>query len=168
MKRTLGAAAAGALIPLLLPGVVLAGANFGAMGAPGIAARIMDLLANEQYDEVLKIAAEIVDREPLEPDGYFIRATALDSRTLDFEDDLDLSAWEAACDSVIAACAAVQSDPTRRAVGHFYLGTITGYRAYHHLRSGNTLKGYLDGAAAARHLGKKFTAKNAPQEQLFK
>ena len=115
-----------------------------------LACRTIGLIVREDYDEALKLGDSLLHSDPALPDGYFIRAAVLNTRGIDFEDDLDLTAAEANFDSVQSICSRLISAGLDSPWVHYYRGTILGYRSYWAFRNGQYLKGYLIGVDAAR------------------
>ena len=115
-----------------------------------LALRVIDLIASERYDDVLAIADSILALDPDSPPGYFIRATTLNGRSIDYEDDLDQATLDEACRKVQDICEAMLT-MSNRAYLHFYLGTILGYRSFQNYRQGDWLSAYFQGVRAAGH-----------------
>ena len=115
-----------------------------------LAARSVNLIARQEYDAALEWCDSLLQTYPELPDGYFIRATILYSRGIDFEDEVDAPAAAAANDSVQAICSRSLNAGAAAPWLYYYRGTVLGYESYEHFRQGRYLKGYLVGVEAAR------------------
>ncbi len=112
---------------------------------------MIDLVASERYDEALAIADSLSTNYPDSPEGYFIRATALNGRSIDYEDELDNEALAEACQQVQTICEGLLEKGDAAHL-RFYLGTILGYRSFQSYRSGDWVNAYMQGVRAAKHL----------------
>jgi len=110
----------------------------------------ISLIASQRYDMALALADSMIQSNPEAPTGYFIKATILDARGIDYEDDLDLTQWNQACDDAELGCRRRISAGAESADIRFILGTIYGYRSYHDFRSGNTVHAFKEGLDAVR------------------
>ena len=103
-----------------------------------LALRVISLITAERYEEALSISDSLIDTHPQAPGGWFLRASVLSSRSIDFEDELDDPAFHLACDSVRSICSRLIENGEDSAWVRFYLGSTLGYLSFKAMKNGRT------------------------------
>ncbi|NQT34940.1 tetratricopeptide repeat protein [bacterium] len=105
-----------------------------------LALRVVSLITAERYEDALSISDSLIDSRPHAPEGWFLRASVLSSRSIDFEDELDDPAFNLACDSVRSICNCLIDNGEDSAWVRFYLGSTMGYLSFKAMKNGRTLE----------------------------
>jgi len=116
---------------------------------PVLAVRFTDIIANERYEDALNIADSVLLIDPHRPEGWFLRASVFNARSIDFEDDVDLEDLSEACDSVKSISEKMILDGDDSAQLKFFLGSILGYQSFMAFRTGELLKAISTGRKMA-------------------
>lgn len=114
--------------------------------------RFVDLISREDYEGAIKIADSLIQHDPEPLGGYFLKLTALNNRSIDFEDDEDIPALLAIADSVKNISERRISSGDKSALIRFYRGSVEGFLMVHDLRLQNFIDAILHGQRAADYL----------------
>ncbi len=132
------------IIPLitLLSGFIsyIYAAPFSAGLDSALAVRVISLITAERYEDALSISDSLIDSRPHAPGGWFLRASVLSSRSIDFEDELDDPELYRACDSVKSICSRLIENGDDSAWIRYYLGSTMGYLSFKAMKSGRTME----------------------------
>ncbi len=116
--------------------------------------QFVDLVSREDYEGALQLADSLIKSDPEDLGGYFLRLTALNNRSIDYEDVEDLPALEIVADSVEAMADRRIAGGDGSALVRFYRGSVEGFRMVHELRTHSYLEAILHGRRAADWLEK--------------
>ena len=111
---------------------------------------VIDLIAREEYDRSLQIADSQIFSHPDQPAGYLLKATILNSRAVDFEDNLDDEACEEACNKVVELTDYYIEGGDNSPIWKYYAAMAWSYRMYRHSRNGNWIKALNYGINAGK------------------
>lgn len=109
------------------------------------ALQVVKYLSNADYDSALSLSDSLIVLDQSSPQGWFLRATTLNSRTIDFEDDLDLKELEIAIDSVVTICSRNLDGSRESAPLYFYSGSATGFKSLEAYRCGISIEAVREG-----------------------
>ena len=91
---------------------------------------VVHLITSQEYETALGLADSILNDGNHAMQGWFLRATILNSRATDFEDEIDDESLLEACDSVSAICRQLIAGGDNSAIVRFYMGSVTGYLSF--------------------------------------
>lgn len=132
------------IIPLitLLSGLIsyICAAPFSAGLDSAFALRVISLITTERYEDALSISDSLLDSNPHAPEGWFLRASVLSSRSIDFEDELDDPELYRACDSVKSICSHLIENGEDSAWIRYYLGSTMGYLSFKAMKNDRTME----------------------------
>lgn len=115
---------------------------------------IVDKIVNQNYDEAIILADSVMAADEALPHGWFLIATTLNARMIDFEDEVDLPDWKAACDSVESRCMDLLSQNKFEANANFYIATVNSFRSYRYAQAGYLIDAYKEAVKG----GKRFSS----------
>ena len=110
-----------------------------AVSAPDslISSRISSLIANEQYDMALRVADSVSASTSESPFGQVLNLIILNSRGIDYEDNLDDEAVRAACQKVKELSNRQLENVDESACLWFYIGTADMFMSIVETRNGS-------------------------------
>jgi tetratricopeptide (TPR) repeat protein len=114
----------------------------------------IDLTLRQDYARADSTFELICIRFPTHPAGYLYRAAVLQTKAMDFEDPIDAVPFDSLIEKGKYAAEGMIRDSPNSPIGHFYLGTATGYSAYSHVERGNWFKGITRGLSSASDFNK--------------
>ncbi len=86
------------------------------------------LVVHEDYEAAIAIADSVMQALPGHPYGPLLKATVLNSRSIDFEDNLDIAELKRLCDQVDLQVGEILSHQAPTARLYFFQGIILTYR----------------------------------------
>ncbi len=105
-----------------------------------LALQVVHLITSQEYETALGLADSLLNDGNHALQGWFIRATILNSRTTDFEDEIDDEALFEACDSVSAICGRLIAEGDKSTIVRFYMGSVSGYLSFKALKRNKIMK----------------------------
>ena len=109
----------------------------------------IDLTLKQDYAGANSTFEMICIRFPTHPAGYLYRAAVLQTKAMDFEDPIDEVPFDSLIEKGRFAAEGMILESPNSPLGHFYLGTATGYSAYSHVERGNWFTGITRGLSSA-------------------
>ncbi len=111
--------------------------------------QFVDLVSKEDYEGALRLADSLIKDDPSSLGGYFLALTALNNRSIDYEDDEDLPALVIVADSISSIADRRIANGDNSALLCFYRGSVEGFLMIHDLRSHNYFEAIIHGQRAA-------------------
>ena len=112
--------------------------------------QVSEYIAHEDYDAAIAIIDSAIETRPNDPTVHFVKATIINTRAIDFEDDVDDSLLLESCRQVEELCNESMSNGHKSADLLFYLGSTWVYRAFIHTRISNKFKLVSHGIRAGK------------------
>jgi len=105
-----------------------------------ISCEIESLISTQCFDQALFKADSIINLNSEDPYGYFLKATILHFRSVDFEDDVDHPEIFRICGKIQTLTGNVDEDSKSQSVKWFYLGSVELYKLFIERQSGSKLQ----------------------------